>query len=295
MTESGVDTTRSAGRAERLSPLERLQQMATNIAAGKDRNREVVDAAVEIVRSDAASVQAFDQDRDGLRLVGSRGFDPASADFWDLVVPESASTCGLALAGGDRVVVSDVEAAAALAESEDLEEYRRSGLRAVQSTPLVEEDGRVLGMLSTHWREPHEVHDEELLAIDLLARLARAQRSDLLGWAEKSRIACRQYETGVLNHRIASYGRELANSLRDFIGESSLHTLLCACGRQGCQAMVVIPFAAYEEVRASPHHFVVAIGHVAAADDVLVEVDGYEIAAIKPEYRDPATADLYAG
>lgn len=288
MTESEVGTTRSAARAKRLSPLERLQQMARNIAAGNDRYPQVVDAAVEVVRSDAASVQVLDPDRGGLRLIGSRGFVPASAQFWKLVVPESASTCGLALAGGDRVVVSDVETAAALADSEDLEEYRRSGLRAVQSTPLAAEDGRVCGMLSTHWRRPHEVRDEELLVIDLLARLVRGSRTDLRGWAEKSRIACRQYETGVLNDRIASYGREVANGLRDFIGDSSLHTLRCACGHDGCQEMVALPFATYEGVRASPHYFVVAVGHVTEVAEVLVEGDGYEIVAVKDAYRDPA-------
>ena len=81
---------------------------------------------MEIVGSDAASIQVYDPDERGLRLVGWRGFDPASAAFWRLVVPESASTCGLALAAGTRVVVPDVETAAALAGSEDMHEYRRS-------------------------------------------------------------------------------------------------------------------------------------------------------------------------
>src|SRR5262249_62130325 len=64
-------------------------------------------------------------------------------------------------------------------------EYRRSGLRAVQPTPLFTGDGRVVGMLSTHWRSPHEVRAEELRRIDLLAGVVRAQRSKLLDWAPK--------------------------------------------------------------------------------------------------------------
>ena len=287
MTDSQVGATRRDSRAERSSPLERVQQMARNIAAGNDRHREVVEAAVEIVRSDAASVQALDHDRGGLRLVGWRGFDPASAEFWELVVPESASTCGMALAGGERVVVSDVEEAASLADSEDLAEFRRSRLRAVQSTPLVADDGRVLGMLSTHWRQPHEVRPEELLAIDLLAQLARARRAELLDWAEKSEIARRQYDRGVLNHHLATKVEGLERAFRDLFGESSVLTLLCACGREDCQEMVTLPFAAYERVRTSPHRFVVAIGHAAEVDEVLVEGDGYEIVAVKPGYRDP--------
>lgn len=287
LTESGAGAPLGDGRAGEASPLERLQDLARNIAAGNDRYREVVDAAVEIVRSDAASVQVFDDDRGGLRLVGWRGFDPASAEFWGLVVPESASTCGLALAGGDRVVVSDVEAAAALAGSEDLEEYRRSRLRAVQSTPLVADDGHVLGMLSTHWHQPHEVRGEELLAIDLLAQLARARRAKLLDWAEKSATARRQYGRGVLNRLVATKVEELEGGFHDGAGAGGTLTVLCACGRDGCHEVVALPFAAYEQVRVSPHRFVVAMGHAAEVDEVLVEGDGYAIVAVKPEYRDP--------
>ena len=293
MTEPEAGALCSDGRGDWLSPLERLQRAARNIAAGSDRYREVVEAAVEIVGSDAASIQVLDHDRGGLRLVGWRGFDPASAEFWGLVVPESASTCGLALAGGDRVVVPDVEAASALAGSEDLEEYRRSWLRAVQSTPLVAGDGRVLGMVSTHWRQPHEVPAEELLAIDLLAQLARARHTELLDWAEKSEIARRQYGRNVLNRFLATKVEGLKTCFHDITAQSTL-TLFCACGCDGCQELVTLPSAAYERVRVSPHHFVVASGHAAEVDEVLVEGDGYEVVAIKPEYRDPAppTADL---
>ena len=43
-----------------------------------------------------------------------------------------------------------------MAGSEDLETYRQTGIRAVQSTPLVSRAGRLLGMISTHWRNPHQ-------------------------------------------------------------------------------------------------------------------------------------------
>ena len=291
MTEPVVDAPYSDGRGDWLSPFEHLQRVARNIAAGRDRYCEVVEAVIEIVGSDAASIQVLDPDRGGLRLVGWRGFDPASAEFWGLVVPDSASTCGLALARGDRVVVPDVEAAVELAGSEDLEEYRRSGLRGVQSTPLVAAYG--LGMVSTHWREPHEVPAEELRAIDLLAQLAFAPRRELLDWAEKSEIARRQYGRDVLNRFLVDKVEGLKPGFHDVTAESTL-TLFCACGRNGCQELVTLPFAVYERVRLSPHRFVVAIGHAAEVDEVLLEGDGFEIVAIKREYRDPSPpkADL---
>lgn len=188
MTESEAGVGRADTRAKGPSPLERLQRVARRVATGCDRHRKVVQAAVEIVGSDAASIQVYDHDRRGLRLVGWHGFDPASAAFWRLVAPESASTCGLALTAGTRVVVPDVEAAAALAGSDDLHEYRRSGLRAVQPTPLFTGDGRVVGMLSTHWRSPHEVRAEELRRIDLLQGGTRAAiEAARLGQKERDR------------------------------------------------------------------------------------------------------------
>jgi DNA-binding CsgD family transcriptional regulator len=134
-----------------------------------DPYRIFLDAAVAVAASDAASVQVYDDKRCGLRLAGWRGFHPDSAAFWDLVVPESASSCGMALVTGDRVVVPDLETEEGLAGTEDLREYRRSRLGAVQSTPLVG-GGVVVGMISTHWRRAHEPSAVELRRIDELAR-----------------------------------------------------------------------------------------------------------------------------
>jgi hypothetical protein len=50
-------------------------------------------------------------------------------------------------------VVPDVETCDFMAGTADLDEYRRSNIRAVQSTPLVSRSGQLLGMISTHWRE----------------------------------------------------------------------------------------------------------------------------------------------
>jgi PAS domain S-box-containing protein len=67
-------------------------------------------------------------------------------------------------------VTPDVEAAAVGAAH--LEEYRRSNIRAVQSTPLLSRSGQLLGMISTHWREPHQPADRALRLLDVLGRLA---------------------------------------------------------------------------------------------------------------------------
>jgi signal transduction histidine kinase/ActR/RegA family two-component response regulator len=54
------------------------------------------------------------------------------------------------------------------------------GIRAFQSTPLVSRGGRLLGILNTHFVEPHRLNDREIRHLDLLSRMAAdfMERSD---------------------------------------------------------------------------------------------------------------------
>jgi PAS domain S-box-containing protein len=127
---------------------------------------------MNLMSSDTASLQLLDPERNRLRLLAWKGFHPQSATFWEWVYPDSASTCGLALPSGCRVVVTDIETCDFMAGTADLDEYRRSNIRAAQSTPLVSRSGQLLGMISTHWREPHQPAERALRRLDVLARQA---------------------------------------------------------------------------------------------------------------------------
>ncbi len=201
--------------------------------------RHFLDAAVEVAGSDAASVQVYDDERCGLRLAGWRGFHPASAAFWQLVVPESASTCGMALVTGDRVVVPDLETEEALADSEDLYEYRRSRLSAVQSTPLVADDGRIVGMISTHWRTPHEPSAAELLRIDVLAGRCAAAVA-----RERERPSVELPLASYLLHEVNQRIRELAERFDSLAADNPPQEYLCECGCGGWVALTDSEFDA---------------------------------------------------
>jgi GAF domain-containing protein len=77
----------------------------------------------------------------------------------------------VALSWGRRIIVPDTEACDFFGAG-DLDAFRRSNIRAVQSTPLVSRSGQLLGMISTHWREPHRPAERALRALDVLARQA---------------------------------------------------------------------------------------------------------------------------
>ena len=131
--------------------------------------------------SDMASLQLLDPQRDQLRLLAWKEFHPQSAAFWETVHFNSTCSCGLALVTGARVVVPDSDTCDFMTGTADLDEYRRSNIRAVQSTPLISRSGQLLGMISTHWREPHQPTKRELWRLDVLAR----QAADLI---ERGRI-----------------------------------------------------------------------------------------------------------
>ncbi len=69
-----------------------------------------------------------------------------------------------------RVVVEDVEQEPLSVP--ELEAARRSGFRAIHATPLITRAGESVGVLATHFRQPHRPTDREMHLIELCARQA---------------------------------------------------------------------------------------------------------------------------
>ena len=144
--------------ASELAGVRTLQAISTRLISELTQESlcaQILDAAMDLMAADAASIQMLMSDGRSLTLLGSRNFHPESVAVWDQVTAEGESVCGIALRDNNRVHVSDVESCAFMAGTRDLEECRRSRIRAVQSTPLQSRAGRPLGMLSTHWGTPH--------------------------------------------------------------------------------------------------------------------------------------------
>jgi PAS domain S-box-containing protein len=158
-----------------LSDAERLQRISTELVGEQSPGAlygQILDAARVIMRSDAASIQVLDPDQDELTLLAWNNFDPDSAAYWARVKAGATSSCGKALATGNRVVVPDVEACDFMAGTRDLDHYRRLNLRSTQSTPLLSRNGRAVGMISTLWREVHEPQERDFRLFDILVRQA---------------------------------------------------------------------------------------------------------------------------
>src|SRR4029078_6604239 len=161
-----------------LTDTKRLQGLSAQLLPDADISalyEKIMDAAVSIMRSDFASIQMYYPERGSggeLRLLAFYGFEPQAAKFWEWVRADSQCTCGVALRTGQRIIASDVETANFLAVTAELATYRQTGIRAVQITLGVARDGRLLGMISTHWRNPHHPADRGLRFLDVVARQA---------------------------------------------------------------------------------------------------------------------------
>jgi len=169
---------RDAALADELAATRLLQSLSVELAHEVDVEalyEKILDVAKTIMRSDFASMQQYYPHlgaRGELKLLGFRGFSAEAAKFWTWVRADSACTCGKAFTTRQRVIAPDVEQAPYLAGTADLASYLQTGIRAVQSTPLLSRGGELVGMISTHWNEIHEPSERDLRLLDILARLA---------------------------------------------------------------------------------------------------------------------------
>ena len=178
-----------------LTDIKLFQSIGTEFLRQNDKQalyEKLVDVAAQIMHSQFASMQMlqYEDDCNGeLRLLAYRGFTPEAVEFWRTVGMESkGSTCGEALRTIRRVIVSDVEKCDYMQGTASLEMFRKNRIRACQTTPLLSQSGKLLGMISTHWSQPHQTTERELSIFDILAR----QAADLIEYkqAEEALRAC---------------------------------------------------------------------------------------------------------
>ncbi len=161
--------------ARDLEDTQRLQEISGLLIEDHDSDelyQRILEVAMAIMRADFASIQRLDADRSQLHLLAWQHFHPASAEFWQLVSVDSGTSCGSALRHGERIVVPDVHSQDFHPDPLTLQQFTRSGIAAVQSTPLTNRKGQMVGMISTHWREPHVPEPRELRLLDILVRQA---------------------------------------------------------------------------------------------------------------------------
>ena len=201
--------TRQAQLAAELADTKLLQEISAHLIEPGDEvalYAKIVDAIATIMQSDFATMQMLlptPGQQPELRLLASRGLTPEGAKVWEWVRFDTDSTCGQALRTSKRAIAADVETSDFLAGTGGMALLLQAGIHAAQSTPLFSRSGKLIGMISSHWRKPHTPSDRDLRLLDILARQAadlierkrgEEGRSQLSAIVEASRDAIYAYD-----------------------------------------------------------------------------------------------------
>ncbi|WP_267641003.1 ATP-binding protein [Haloarchaeobius amylolyticus] len=195
--------------ATELSAMTRLHELTMRLVETDDVQEmleEILDATIALQNADYGNVQLYDATHQTLTIAAQRGFPQEFLDHFAVVQTSDTSICGRALRGGERVVVEDVMADEAFRPHREV--AASVPYRAVQSTPIVDSSGTLLGMLSTHFRNPHRPSERELKLTDLYIRLA----AGLLERVERERELERNVE------RLDRFASVLSHDLRNPLG-----------------------------------------------------------------------------
>lgn len=177
--------------AAEVQTMRDLYDSSTRLLGMSDLNialEEILDSSIRLLGADFGNVQLYNAKHKVLELVTARGFHPEFIETFKFVSSDDNTACGRAARSSERIIVEDVEQDALY------EPYRqdaaKADYRAVQSTPLIDRQGRLLGMLSTHFRAPHRPTEDNLRLLDLYVRqtvdfIVRARAEEALRRSEE--------------------------------------------------------------------------------------------------------------
>ena len=113
---------------------------------------EGLEEALSLLRADRGNVQIVDPATGSLVLVLQTGFSDEFLEYF-AVVDDDGSACGRAASQHAQTVITDVSTDPDFAPHREI--AAASKFRSVNSTPLVDASGQLVGMLSTHYPRPY--------------------------------------------------------------------------------------------------------------------------------------------
>jgi PAS domain S-box-containing protein len=190
------------GLAKERAMLARLHEVGTRLWLKRDLSQaldEILAGAIELLRADMGAIRILDTARGMLKIEAQRGFSQEYLKCFGEVSAEGASPCCRAVRSIERIIIEDVEADTLFIPFRPM--ASTGGYRALQSTPIVNREGTLLGTLATHSRSVHKPEMQDLNLLDLYVRQAaeiieRHNAEEALRESEE-RLRLAQLRTGI--------------------------------------------------------------------------------------------------
>jgi len=155
-----------AAMGQQIDAIQRLLRNSKDVDADL---LQVLDIAIGITGADMGTLQRFDQRTDCLTIVASRGFSNEVLTFFRTVRRDTNTTCAAALTRRMRAFVADVSTSYLFVGTRELDMLRAAGIAAAQSTPLISSNGRLWGVVTTHFHKPQIESEFDHVPLDRLA------------------------------------------------------------------------------------------------------------------------------
>lgn len=211
--------------------MRRLYAMAEYLRGAPDLESvlpRVLEAALSLTGADFGNIQLVEPATGALRIVAQSGFSTEFLEYF-AAVDDAHSACGRAARECSQIVIADVGTDPDFAPHLDI--AASAGFRTVQSTPLADQSGRLVGMVSTHFRLPRSLPGRDLKIMELFGDLVGEAVSRHLSAGQPARrdlpvraqavpeISVPEFAFYVVN-RLRSVGIDLA-SAKGLVGDGA--------------------------------------------------------------------------
>src|SRR5215470_9965383 len=113
---------------------------------------KALEGALSLGRADRGNLQLVNPATGSLVIVAEHGFGAEFLEYF-AAVDDDRSACGRAAKRHAQTVIVDVTTDPGFGPHRAI--AQASGFRAVISTPVIDGDGHLIGVVSTHYRQPH--------------------------------------------------------------------------------------------------------------------------------------------
>jgi hypothetical protein len=117
-----------------------------------DQLNYLLDKAIQDDKADMGNIQLFCARTETLEIIAQKGFKSDFLEYFKTVKAFDTSACGRAIGHGNPVLIGNIMLDIAYLPHRDI--ANSAGYRAVKSVPILSENQKLLGVISTHYKAP---------------------------------------------------------------------------------------------------------------------------------------------